>query len=247
MNAFGQSFDTAVNSFGIDFNSVNSAFGLNGFNPPSPPADPLVANYDFNFYTEFDGSIDDQTGISGSATINEPAQNIFDQSDTNNKFLTIYAPDIFPSSTGGVLTPSIPNAQCVEIWVKYIDAGSYGQYLFDFRNGLSNGYWITYGGGYSSDTIGPGQQGAEFYSDGVFLQTVTADQPAIAPFLAGKGWFQIVVNYPTPFTDDMSFFMNAGGNQGFPVSVGQICIYNRQLTPAEIQTIYNNKISRYEP
>ena len=247
MNAFGQSFDTAVNSFGIDFNAFNNAFGLNGFVTPSGPTDPLIANYDFNFYTANATTIDDQTGISGSATINEELNNVFDETDTNNKFLTIYAPDDFPNPTGGVLTPSIAGAQCVEIWVKYIDAGSYGQYLFDFRNGLANGFWITFGGGNSSDNIGAGQQEAEFYSDGVFLQTVTADQPAIAPFLAGKGWFQLVLNYPAPFTDDMSFFMNAGGNQGMPISVGQICIYDRQLTAGEIQTIYNNKISRYEP
>ncbi len=245
MNAFGQFFDTAVNAFGVDFNAYNSAFGINGFATP-PPADPLIANYDFNFYTVNDSTIADQTGISGDATVLDYFNNVFDDSDANNKFLTIYAPDNFPSPTGGIVTPSIPNAQCVEIWVNYTDAGSYGQYLFDFRNGLSNGFWITYGGGFSTDNIGTGQQGAEIYSDGMFLQTVTADQPAIAPFLAGKGWFQLVLNYPTPFTDDMSFFVNAGGNQGMPVSVGQICIYNRQLTAGEIQTLYTNKISRYE-
>lgn len=245
MNAFGQSFDTAVNSFGIDFNSFNNAFGLNGFNPVGP-ADPLIANYDFNFYTANATTIDDQTGISGSATINEELNNVFDETDPNNKFLTIYAPDDFPNPTGGILTPSIAGAQCVEIWVNYPVGEAYGQYVFDFRNGLANGFWITSVGGFG-ENIGAGQQGAEFYADGVFLQTVDATTPEIGPFLAGKGWFQLVLNYPTPFTDDMSFFMNAGGNQGMPISVGQICIYNRQLTAGEIQTIYNNKISRYEP
>jgi hypothetical protein len=245
MNAFGQSFDTAVNSFGIDFNSFNNAFGLNGFVTPSGPTDPLIANYDFNFYTEFDGSIVDQTGISGDAIINEPAQNVFDESNPSNKFLTIYAPNNFPDQTGGIVTPSIAGAQCVEIWVNYPVGESYGQYVFDFRNGLADGFWITADGGFG-ENIGAGQQGAEFYSDGVFLQTVTDTTPEFATFLAGKGWFQIVLNYPAPFTDDMSFFMSSGGSQGMPIRVGQICIYNRQLTADEIQTIYNNKISRYE-
>lgn len=243
MNAFGQFFDSAVNSFGVNFNSVNNAFGLDGFNPAAPPADPLLADYDFNFYTEFDGTIPNQaaSGI-GAATINEPASNIFDQSDPANKFLTIFAPDIFPSSTGGLLTPSISNAQAVEIWINYPTNETYSQYLFDFRNGLANGFWIT-GTGFS--TIGAGQQGAEFYQDAVFLETTSSTSPVFADLVAGRGWTQIVLNYAAPFTDDMSFFMNAGGNQGFPLSVGQVCIYNRNLTQAEIQTLYTNKVGRY--
>jgi hypothetical protein len=241
MNAFGQSFDKAVNSFGIDFNSFNNAFGLNGF---VAPTDPLIANYDFNFYTSNATTIDNQQAGIGAASINEPLQNTFDESNPSNKFLSIYAPNNFPNPTGGILTPSISNAQCVEIWVRYRTNESYSQYLFDFRNGLADGFWIT-GTGFS--TIGAGQQGAEFYQDSVFLETTTDSTPALADLIAGKGWTQLVINYPAAFTDDMSFFMNGGGNQGMPIDVGQVCIYDRPLTVDEIQTIYNNKVSRYAP
>ena len=244
MNAFGQSFDTAVNAFGVDFNAFNSAFGLNGFNP-SAPTDPLLANYDFNFYTENDATIPNQaaSGI-GAATINEPASNTFDDTDPANKFLTIFAPDDFPNPTGGLLTPSILGAKCIEVWVNYPVGESYGQYFFDFRNGLSNGFWITADGGFG-DNIGAGVQGSDVYANTTFLQAATADQPGMATFLVGKGWYQIVINFQTTFTDDMSFFMNSGGNQGMPIAVGQICIYDRNLTQGEITTIFNNKCGRY--
>ena len=243
MNAFGQFFDTAVSSFGINFNGQNSAFGLNGFTAPTPAGDPLQADYDFNFYTEFDGTIPNQaaSGI-GAATIFEPAQNTFDQNDANNKFLTIFAP-YGVLNNGGVQAPSM-TAQCVELWLNYGTGESYAQYFVDFRPTLSDGYWITADGGFG-EIIGAGIQGSDIYANTTFLQSVTSNQPELATFLAGKGWYQIVLNLPTPFTGDLTFLCRYDGTQGFPISVGQICVYDRTLTQGEITTLYNNKCSRY--
>ena len=244
MNAFGQFFDTAVNSFGVDFNSQNNAFGLNGFNPaPAPPSDPLLADYDFNFYTANDGNVPNQAmTVIQPANIFEPALNTFDDTDANNKFLTIYAP-FGILNTGGIAAPSM-TAKCVELWLDYRTGEPYAQYFLDFRTGLTDGFWITADGGFG-EIIGTGQQGADVYANTTFLQQTTTDQPALATFLAGKGWYQIVVNYPNAFTDDLTFLSRFDGTQGFPISVGQICVYDRNLTQGEITTIFNNKCARY--
>ena len=242
MNAFGQFFDTAVNSFGLDFNASNNAFGISGFNPPSP-TDPRLATYDFNFYTANDGIIDNQapSGIQPAAIL-EPALNVFDDTDPSNKFLTIYAP-FGVTNTGGIAAPSM-TAKCVELWLNYQTGEPYAQYFLDFRSGLSDGFWITADGGFG-EIIGTGQQGADVYANTTFLQMTTADQPAMASFLAGKGWYQIIVNYPTAFTDDLNFLVRFDGTQGMPVSVAEISVYNRNLTQEEITLIFNSKCSRY--
>ena len=184
MSAFGESFDTQVNAFGINFNGLNNAFGIDGFNPPSPePSDPRLATYDFNFYTANDGMIENQapSGIQ-AAVILEPALNTFDDTDPNNKFLTIYAP-FGVTDTGGIAAPSM-TAKCVELWLNYATGEPYAQYFLDFRSGLNDGFWITADGGFG-EIIGDGQQGADVYANTTFLQVTTADQPGMATFLAG--------------------------------------------------------------
>lgn len=245
-NAFGDNFDQSTNAFGINFTAHCNAFGLNGFTAPapSPILDPLIADYDFNYYTLFSSTIDNQqttTGI-GAATVNEPLNNTY-VADPVNSYLFIYAPDNFPNPTGGILTPVITNTFAIEMWVEYQDNGPYGQYFLDYRLGVDNGYWITSPS--APDAIGPGQQGAEVFANTTSLGISTDTAPAIGQFLAGKGWYQIFINYPSAVADDMAFFMRFNGTQGMPISVGQICIYDRNLTQAEITTIYNNKCSRY--
>jgi hypothetical protein len=203
----------------------------------------LIADYDFNFYSEFETTIPNQatSGI-GSATIYEPTLNTFDQSDPSNKNLSIYAP-FGVTNTGGIEAPSM-TAKCIEVWVNYPTGEPYAQYFLDFRTGLTDGFWITADGGFG-EIIGTGQQGADVYANTMFGGITTADQPAIAPFLAGKGWYQIVVNYPTTFTDDLNFLVRFDGTQGMPIAVAQVCVYDRNLTQGEITTIFNNKCSRY--
>ena len=208
-----------------------------------PPVDPLIADFDFNFYTEFSPTIANQAAVDLSdALINEYASNTY-VSDPTNSYLSIYAP-YYASQTGGILCPTIANVRSVEMWVNYPVGEGYGQYFFDFRTGLSNGYWITADGGYG-DNIGTGIQGGEVFANADSLGVITDTQPAIAPFLAGNGWFQIVVNLTSSFTDDLAFFMRFTGEQGMPLNVAQVCAYNKVLTPAEILTLYNSKCSRY--
>lgn len=212
---------------------------------PSPPVvDPLIADYDFNFYSEYSPTIANQAAsdVSG-AIINEPNSNSF-VSDPTNSYLSIFAPYSVGDQTGGILCPTISNVRAVEMWVNYPTGESYAQYFFDFRNGLSNGFWITADGGFG-ENIGAGIQGGEAFANTDSLGIITDTQPAIAPFLAGKGWFQIVVNLTATFTDDLAFFMRYTGDQGMPLNVAQVCVYNRVLTEAEILILYNNKCSRY--
>ena len=215
------------------------------FRPPFPPTDPLIADYDFNFYSEFSPTIANQSAVDLSdALINEPALNTYVYDPSGNSYLSIFAPYSEGDQTGGILCPSLGNVRSIEMWVNYQVGESYGQYFFDFRTGLSDGFWITADGGFG-DNIGLGVQGGEVFANTDSLGIITDTQPAMAPFLAGKGWYQIVVNFLSSFTDDLAFFMRYTGEQGMPISVAQVCIYDRVLTPAEILILYNNKCNRY--
>lgn len=242
MNAFGQNIDTAVNAFGIDFNSANNAFGLNGFVAPAPSQPVLLADYDFNFYTANDGTIENRamTDIQ-PAVILEPAANTFDETDPSNKFLTIYAPDIAPDPTGGIQVPSM-TFQSIEMWINLRDNESYTQTFLDFAN-VPFGQWLTDA---EDISIGAAHQNAEYYLDAQFITLVSNEAPNIGNDIAGKGWYQVVVSYPAPITAEPYVFVSSSGNFGMPMSIGEIAFYSRQLTLEEIQLLYTSKIGRYE-
>lgn len=226
----------------VQVNTVNTSllfFSLQalGFTPIP------IATYDFNSYTVYSATIANQAGGAiGAATVSLETYNTFVETNPSNKYLTIYAPDNYPSPTGGITTPSISGIYSVEMWVRLSSAGTYGQYFVDFRTGLSDGYIIGAGGAVSGN-VGPGWTGKNIYYNTVgSVLTATTN---VVTTLNNNGWFQVVLVTNTPFTAYGSFFYRFSGVQGMPLSVAEISIYNVALSAAQIKELYNNKCSRY--
>jgi hypothetical protein len=239
--AFGSYFDTATNRFGIDFVAIeNNAFGIDPF--PFVPLPSAVANYDFNFYTANSPVIANQvSGVIGDATIHEENNNTYDTTNPANKFLYIYGPNINPSPTGGMTTPSIANVYSAEMWVRLDQVVGYGTYFVDFRTGLGNGYII----GASS---GDGAVGPDWENETIYYNTAGETLTAISNPVAriyNTGWYQVVLVRSTPFTDDMSFFCRLSQQQGCPLGVADVRIYDVALTAQQVKDLYNLKCSRY--
>lgn len=236
--SFGSFFDVAVNRFGIDFVATeNNVFGIDPFAPPSTQ---VLGFYDFNNYTANSPLITDETN-DNDAVIHSPDLNTFDETDPANKFLTIYAPDIFPSETGGITTPPISGVQTIELWVRMDIEANYGTYFIDFRGGLDNGFMI--GGTSGAGTVGTDWIGQTIYYNTV-PRTITATTNPVAD-LYTQGWTQVVLVRTPSYTDDMSLFCRFSQQQGCPISVAQIIIYDGLLTQTEIVGSYNFYRSRY--
>lgn len=213
------------------------------------PAPPLVlpepiARFDFNNYTAYSTTLGNSVSGGGDATINESGMNMFNETTPSNKFLSMYVAP-FGDQTGGVTLPSLTGITAVEIWVKYqlsVNQG-YGQYVYDFREGATSGYWIT-----RSDVD---MMGTDFESAKIWFNTTSSivdtvnGTPNIGNTIAGSGWFQIIVYPSASISDDISFFMRYTGTQGMPIDVADILIYNVPFTDAIVKGLFNDKCSRY--
>lgn len=245
-NTFGITFrgyltEITNNAFGTQFESACNTFGIRPFESPVIPVTPIpIAEYDFNNYMATSPTLIDSKG-GADATILQEILNTFDTSTVGNYFLTIYAPDIYPLSTGGVQLPSFSNIKAIEMWVNYASWDGYGQYVLDSRFGSTAGYWITRG-----DTIGTDLNAGKFYNNtiGTVIDS-TAGTPIIADAIAGKGWSQLFIIPPTTIADDISLFVRFSGDQGMPISVASISLYDTVPTVADVKSIFNSQCSRY--
>jgi hypothetical protein len=216
-------------------------------NPAPAPAPPLVlpnpiARYNFNKYTAFSSTIPDDVPGGSDATINMYLYNSFNTSDASNNYLSLYFDP--NGQSGGVLTPLLANVTAVEIWLQYPVAEGWGQYFIDFRTGASNGYWITSTAG--SDNIGTDFNDAKIWFNTVGqVASTSSGTPCIANTTASNGWQQIVVYPSASFSDDLAFFMRYTGEQGMPVYVADILIYNAPLNDDIVKGLYNLRCSRY--
>lgn len=208
---------------------------------PMPVGTYDVLNYDSNTPSNLP---DSSFGGFGDATLNLGNTNGYDDSDPTNPYISIYAPNNFPSQTGGVLAPSIPDIQSVEMWCRLPTAFTgYGQVFLDFRTG--GGYIITGASGNNDGNV----VGATMYVSTI-PQTITAST-WMNPILEGATWRHIVIVFTAPFTDDCAFFMryNSGDQfefvQGCPVDFGEISIYQAELTAGNVVSIFNQKCGRY--
>ena len=212
-------------------------------NVPTPTP---VARYDFNTYTASSSNIASSIGTAGNATIYLPFLNSFNTSSPGNKYLNIYAPNNFPGVTGGIQLPTISNIHAIEMWVRYSNINLYSQYVMDARTGASGGFWIT--GTASTDTIGNDLSGGTVYFN---TSNVIADQfvgtPDIgATLTANGGWVQMIIVPPAPITDDVSLFVRyLNQQQGMPISVADIAVYDTPITKIDVQALYNAKCARY--
>lgn len=215
--------------------------------PAPAPAPPLVlpnpiARYDFNKYTAFSSTIPDDVPGGSDATINMYLYNSFDTTDPSNNFLSLYFDP--NGQSGGVLTPLLSNVTAVEIWLQYPVAEGWGQYFIDFRTGASSGYWITSTAG--SDNIGTDFNDAKIWFNTVGqVASTSSGTPCIANTIASNGWQQIVVYPSASFSDDLAFFMRYTGEQGMPVYVADILVYNAPFNDDVVKGLYNAKCSRY--
>lgn len=247
--AFGSFFDAQLNQFGIDFpTQENNVFGVDPF-PSSSSFPTILANYDFNFYTEFDSEVQNQVSGSpiGGATIFLPLDNTFDETDPANKNLTIYAPNNAGDPTGSIQTPTITGIQSIEMWVNlsyFGGDGNYGQYFIDGRTGLDAGFII--GAASGDGSVGAGWVGSKIYytNANATNEVITAITNPITQ-IAERGWTQVFLVSPTPFTDDISFFSRFTAIQGCPLGVADITIYNGIVTDPDIINLFNAKCSRY--
>ena len=203
-----------------------------------------IATYDFNVYTESDSTIANQVSPSsiGDASISSSTSNTYVTTDPANNYLTIFAPNNFPDLTGGITTPSIANVYSAEMWVKLDVNLPYGQYFVDFRSGLPNGFMI--GTSATNGNTGASWVGQKIYYN---ADEVGIDSTLYNPvtWLYNTGWTQVVLVSSTPFTDDMTFFAASTEQQGMPISVAEISIYDVALTKDNIRSIYNSKRTRY--
>lgn len=208
--------------------------------PPVPITFAPVAVFDFNNYVEFDSTLVDT--LSGDpAAINEPFGNTFDTSDASNNYLTIGAPNNFPSQTGGILLPTITDIQAIEVWVRYEEWAGYSQYVLDARTGAADTFWIT-----SGDAIGAGWDAGTFYNNTVSTAIdSTAGTPIVANEIAGAGWRQLWFLPPSPITDDVALFMRFTGEQGMPVDIAYIAVYDTIPTEANVIARFNADCARY--
>lgn len=214
---------------------------------PSPPLT-LIGEWDLNNYDGVSATIPNSVVGGSDATISEYSNCTFDNSTSGNYNLLIYAPNNFPGNTAGITLPSLSNVSAIEFWVNYIetfDYLNYAQYVIDARTGASDAYWITNAFS-STDLIG------SFFTNGkIYFNTVqqpvdvSAGQPIVGPTLYNGGWYQVVIVPETPITDDIALFMRYTANQGMPVYVADICVYENTMTASDVITIFNSKCSRY--
>ena len=225
------------------YNESNwTALSVSNIPTPTP-----VARYDFNNYTTSSSTLASSVGTAGNASIYLPSFNTFVTSSPGNKYLNIYAPNNFPSTTGGVQLPTISNIRAIEMWVRYSNINNYSQYVLDARDicGNGTGYWIT--GTASTDSIGNDLSGGTVYFN---TSNVIANQSAGTPDIgatltANGGWVQMIIVPPAPITDDLSLFVRYSQVQGMPVDVADIAVYDTPITKLDVQTLYNAKCARY--
>lgn len=214
------------------------------------PAPPLVlpnpiARYNFNTYTNGNATIASSVPGVSDATINEYLNNSFNTTDPNNNYLALYWNPVYPAQTGGLTLPSLTGITAVEMWIRYqfSSAEGWGQYVVDFRTGASDGFWITSSSG---DTIGNDFNDAKIYFNTVGqVASSSSGTPSIANTIAGAGWVQVIIYPSASVSDDISFFMRYTGEQGLPVDVADILIYNAPFNDDIVKGLFNDKCSRY--
>lgn len=208
---------------------------------PKPIVTPVpIAAYDFDNYIGGESTLVNDISGGDVATINEPLENGF-VIDASQNYLQIYAPNNFPAQTGGITLPSLDNITAIELWLQYPVLETYGQYFLDARTGATSSYWI------NSDT--QATIDGVWVNGQIFANTlqidISGDSPNVATNIAGQGWFQLVIVASTSFKDDVALFMRYTGEQGMPVYIAEILVYDAVLDQTAVNELYNARCQNY--
>jgi hypothetical protein len=212
--------------------------------PPAPVVAPIpIASFDFNKYVAGDSTLVNDISGGSSATINEPLANTY-VSDLSNSYLSIYAPDNYPSQTGGITLPNLSNITAIELWLRYPSLGYYGQYFLDARTGSGDSYYIVSDSGV--DISGAWLGGTGYLN--TLSTTIDNTGPNVATTLANDlsgGWCQLIILPSTSISDDVACFMRYTGEQGMPVDIAEILVYDASITSEMVVLMYNARCERY--
>lgn len=211
---------------------------------PSPVARYNVSNYETVSNSNF------PQGLTGStwpnATLRLGTANTL--TTAAPRYITISAlPPNFPSQTGGLHIGTSNTFRSVEMWVRLTRSVSAGQYFFDFRSGLANGFAI--GASSGDGAVGSDIVGTTYYNNTV-AGTWTGTTNFV-PLIFNTGWRQFVLTFSNDVTDTPTLFTRFdSGNefafvQGTPIDFADIAFYSETLTAKQIKALYNLKCSRY--
>jgi hypothetical protein len=129
--------------------------------------------------------------------------------------------------------PTISAITTVCLWYRVErNMGSTARYLLDMRTGGAGG-WI-----YSGSTGSNWSSGTAYVNNGSSASIVWSNIE-----VSFNQWQFTTVIANSPATDDMNLFSRYTDNEGYDVTFGSACIYNRVLTADEISQ--NFKATRH--
>lgn len=212
---------------------------------PSPIARYNVSNYVSASNSNFPQGLTDSTFP--NATLRQGTNNVLTTAEP--RFITINAaPPNFPSQTGGLHIGASVTFRSVEMWIRLARSSGQGQYFFDFRTGLDNGFMI--GASSGNGNNGAGVVGQTFFNNTVSL-VPTSTVPNFVTLLFNQGWRQFVLTFSNAITDTPTLFcrFDDPGSfpfvQGSPMQFADIAFYSEQLTAVQVKALYNQKRARF--
>ena len=133
----------------------------------------------------------------------------------------------------GIQFPTITDITTVSMWY-YVHSNASTRYLLDMRTGGSAGYIYSGGpgGNWSSGSL---------YRNGIYIGTPTWVN--IEPYIGT--WINTTVIANTVATDDLNIFQRYSVTEGYDVTFGLVCIYNRVLTASELLQNFNAQNDKY--
>lgn len=142
------------------------------------------------------------------------------------------------ASQGYILIPPI-TWQSACLWVYYSSSQGGSYYLIDGRLGVTNSYFY-------SDPGGPiGAAWSKFYVNGVQTTISNSNGLANSSLFQRNLWTHVYLELSGIGTGDIHIFGRYSNTETSTGNVGQVQIYNRALSAAEIKQNYNATKKRY--
>lgn len=139
---------------------------------------------------------------------------------------------VFDGSDDYAITPSI-SFRTISIWINTSNNGGGWRYLLDARPGMSSGWYTGFSGGGSI-----GSNWTSQYTNGVSTTV------SFSNLTMGK-WCNLVVIADAAYTSTINFMSRFSNAEMLAGSIGNIMIYNKILTAAEVLQNYNSTKTRF--